>query len=336
MKPLPYTISHESITVIYEGKSHTIQKSQPQFVNLKRAITNGNWDEVPSHLTIAKSLSTWAKGKFTINEATEVFSYEGKELPQEINKRIIAMASANDDPTPLFKFYERLKKNPSYRSVHQLYSFLTHSGIPITKDGCFLAYKGVRENYMDVHSGKFSNKPGTVHKMPRNEISDDPEKPCHEGFHVGAISYARGFGSRVVVCKIDPENVVCVPYDSSQQKMRVCEYKVIGNHGEQLPDTIHDEDDLPQDDPDENDDAFNGSETADEVSAEKVPIAIPSKFKSIAFKSPDELMAQSLDNLRKLATYGFKIIGASKIPGGKASLVSTILDVRDGNSRKKE
>lgn len=338
MKPLPFTTSHESITVIYEGKSHTIHRSQAQFVNLKRAIEAGNWDEVPNHLTIARSLKTWAKGKFTVNEETEVFSYEGKDLPSEINKRIIAMASAGENPGPLLKFYERLKKNPSYRSVHQLYQFLTHSGIPITTDGCFLAYKGVRQDYQDVHSGQFSNKPGVTNKMPRNEISDDPEKPCHEGFHVGALRYARSFGTRVVVCKIDPENVVCVPYDSSQEKMRVCEYKVIGNHGEKLPDTVHEEEDFEQD-PDDDDEVFNTGGAAPlhgKTPAAIDPKDVPSKYRKLAYKAPDELMAQSLDNLRKLATYGLNIVGASKIPGGKASLISTIIDVRDGNSRKKE
>ena len=52
--------------------------------------------------------------------------------------------------------------------------------------------------------------------------------------HVGALAYAitfcSGGGSRIVICEVDPENVVCVPYDCSQQKMRVCEYKVIGHH----------------------------------------------------------------------------------------------------------
>ena len=46
-----------------------------------------------------------------------------------------------------------------------------------------------------------------------------------------------------------------------------------------------------------------------------------------------KLMEQNLGDLRKYATYGMAIIGASKIPGGKTALVTTILATR--KKRKK-
>jgi hypothetical protein len=258
---IPFTLTNESITVVYNGKAHVVQRGQPQFVNLRNALLAERWEEVPSHLTVAKSLSAWAKGRFTVNETLEEFSYDGAPLPKQINSRIISMAAAGKDPTPLFLFYERLQRNPSMRSVEQLYKFLQHTGIPFTTDGCLLAYKGVKNDYTDQHTGKVDNRPGTVNKMARNKISDDPREACHFGFHVGALTYARTFSQRVIICKVDPEHVVCVPYDHSERKMRVCEYKVIGNYGEILPDDIFDEN-APaprQDDPtDDNDKAFNG------------------------------------------------------------------------------
>jgi len=237
---IPFTLTNESITVIYGGKNHVTQKGSPQFAGLRQALITENWADVPNHLTIAKSLQEWAKGKFTI-EGETVF-YNKERLPSDINARIIAMASKNEDPTPLFNFYERLQKNPSFRSVQQLYGFLQHSGIPLTPDGCFLAYKSVKYDYKDVHSSTFDNSPGKTNEMPRNKISDDPDLACHDGFHVGALSYAQTFhsGGRIVVCKVDPENVVCVPKDESQRKMRVCKYTIIGNHnGEMLPSTTY-------------------------------------------------------------------------------------------------
>jgi hypothetical protein len=124
------------------------------------------------------------------------------------------------------------------RSVEQLWNFLQHSNIPLTTNGTFYAYKGVKSDYKDAHSGTIDNSPGAVNKMPRNKISDDPQKDCHFGFHVGALEYARGFSSLVVVCEVDPEHVVCVPYHLSSQKMRVCEYKVVGNYGGPLPSIV--------------------------------------------------------------------------------------------------
>lgn len=322
-----YTITNESITVVVNGATYVVQKSSPQFVGLKKAIESEAWDEIQNHLTVSKSLKTWSRGKFVLDEASERFSYEGVELPVDINARIVKMASSGEDPTPLLKFYERLQGNPSMRSVTQLYAFLSHRGIPITRDGCFLAYKGVKSDYTDCHTGKISNAPGAVNKMPRNKISDDPREACHEGYHVGALEYARDFGPRVVVCKVDPANVVCVPYDSGQQKMRVCEYTVLGHYGDTLPDTVFDEDTTCTD-TDTHDDAPQPSVDEDGDEESSGPLAIPKKYKKLAAKPINELMKETIDTLRELATYGFKIVGASKIHGGKVALIAKIIEVR--------
>jgi len=262
--PPPYTLTNASITVVWEGKPHTVQKGSPNFNALRKAIIEEKWAAIPKNLTVAKSIKDWAKGKFTL--ADNVFSFEGMPLPSGINGRILKMATSGEDPTPLFKFWERLQKNPSMRSVEQLWPFLDQKGIPITKDGHFLAYKGVKSDFMDAHTGTISNKPGTKHVMPRNQISDDPNHACHEGFHVGALEYARTFSQRVVICEVDPEHVVCVPYDSSQQKMRVCEYKVIGNHnGSYMSSTTHSEE---TEEAETNDETFNAKGTAADAPAD--------------------------------------------------------------------
>jgi len=53
--------------------------------------------------------------------------------------------------------------------------------------------------------------------------------------HAGSIEYVRHFasgygregGDRIVVVEFDPADVVCVPRDSDQQKIRCTQYKVI-------------------------------------------------------------------------------------------------------------
>lgn len=232
-------MTNESITIVWKGQPFTVKKGAPNFVNLRKAIEEKKWDEVESHLTVDKSVEAWSNNKFKI-EGDTVY-YMGEKLPQGINRRIIAMASAGDDPTILYKFWERLSKNPSFRSVNQLWDFLIHSHIPFSPDGCFYAYKGVRNDFKDAHSGKVDNSPGVINEMPRNKISDDPDVACHFGFHVGAVNYARSFSQRMVICKVDPEHVVCVPKDSNWEKMRVCKYEVVGNYGMDLPSVVFDE-----------------------------------------------------------------------------------------------
>jgi hypothetical protein len=210
---------------------------------------------------------------------------------------------------------------------------MQHKGIPLTDDGNFLAYKSVRKDYKDHHSGQFDNSPGVVNEMPRNKISDDPRIECHEGFHVGALEYASTFKSdgRVVVCEVDPVDVVCIPYDYSQQKMRVSKYKVIGNHnGESLSSTTHVDDkydDIPDadwDDSDQDDSyddeqydgvvttsppqPFDGSKTF------KSSVALrPRGYSKLNKMSMHELLDVSTEELRKYATKGLKIVGASKL-----------------------
>lgn len=330
---IPFTMTNESITVVVKGESKTVQKGAPNFHGLKAALAAERWDDVPAHLTVARSVESWAKGKFTVSG--ETVSHEGKELPQALNSRIIEMARRGESPQPLLCFWERLKKNPSYRSVHQLWDFLAHQNIPLTPEGGFLAYKSVQNDYRDHHSGKYTNVPGTVNKMPRNEISDDPEVPCHEGFHVGSISYAETFhpGSRIVVCLVDPQHVVCVPKDESFGKMRVEQYKVIGNYGSKLPSTTFQE--VESD--------YSGSSVIAVARQKK----LPRKQKKAAKKTSNkmlqstgsklskmdmaELMQQSIMDLRRYAYEELKIVGASKIPGGKTALIVAIMDVKRGS-----
>lgn len=359
-KAPPFTMTNESVTVIWEGRPIVVKQGSPNYIGLKKAITNQNWDDIKNHLTISKSIEYWSNDKFVINDGTiGTVSYGGEELPSDINSRIIAMSSSGEDPAPLFKFWERLQKNPSFRSVNQLYGFLKNKNIPILKDGCFLAYKSVREDYKDVHSGTFDNHPGITNEMPRNKISDDPNVACHEGLHVGDLTYAQTFhgGGIIVICKIDPENVVCVPYDHSQRKMRVCKYTVVGNYGSELPSTVFEED-LPTDDEDLDDDLTDPGfsiplKDMDELAEtglgfplrdlESTPARVSSKTNIPKVKVPklntktkklieklselelDGLMGKTIEELRQYATYGVKLVGASKIPGGKVALVSSIL-----------
>ncbi len=258
------------------------------------------------------------------------------------------LSSEGKSPNPMLRFYERLQKNPSKRSVDQLFPFLEKMNIPITEDGCFLAYKKVNNDYTDKHSGTISNRPGTTVILARNLVSDDPKEECHFGLHVGATGYTDTFGGAgiTVVCKVDPEHVVCVPYDHHFQKMRVCQYKVIGNRGDNLPTDVMEEDELEN---------LHDNEAVETVEEEidnteqlkkgdskkklkkgqqkaitkriekKIDKGGYEKFKGLNAK---ELLDFSLDELRKYATYGLEMVGASKIAGGKSALVAKLLKYR--------
>jgi len=95
-----------------------------------------------------------------------------------------------------------------------------------------LAYKKVRDNFMDVHSGTMLNAPGCIVEMERNKVDDDKNNTCSTGLHFCAESYLRSFGGeRTVIVKINPADVVSIPSDYNDAKGRACRYEVIGELG---------------------------------------------------------------------------------------------------------
>jgi hypothetical protein len=68
---------------------------------------------------------------------------------------------------------------------------------------------------------------GVVQRADRSECDSDPSVACSFGLHVGAESYVKSFSksntSPVLVCFVNPMNIIAVPnHDNS--KMRVSEY----------------------------------------------------------------------------------------------------------------
>ena len=120
-------------------------------------------------------------------------------------------------------------ENPSKRAVDELYGFLEASKLPITQDGYFLAYKSVKQNFRDVHSGTIDNSPGVTVKMTRNAVNDNKDQTCSTGLHFAAHNYAKGFHGqgKMVVLKINPRDVVSIPSDYKNEKGRCCEYLVL-------------------------------------------------------------------------------------------------------------
>lgn len=359
---IPYTVTNESATVIFDGSPTVVKRSAPNFVQLRAALIDERWDDVVAHLRTDTSLARWAKGRFTVVD--NAVHFDGVPIPSDLNDRITQMATGGEDPQPLFNFWERLQRNPSHRSIEQLWRFLNLVGIPLTSDGHFLAYKGVRMDYLDCHSGTIDNHPGQHPTVSRNKVSDDPQTACHFGLHVGSLEYASSFGQRVVICKVDPEHVVCVPYDCTSQKMRVCEYEVVGQHGEgHMPSTtIPDEDwsDIDDDESWYDDLDWNGEVDIEQeehrvegpaddhefpasgpprnfflneqqelpVERPKATRKSPKWVRELDAKDLFELEDVKMDLLRRYASKALRIVGAYRLSGGKSGLIEAIAKAR--------
>ena len=168
--------------------------------------------------------------------------YKTQPIDHSLCNRIRTLISQNYKVTSLLAFLNNLYENPSMNSVNQLYSFLENHHIPITDDGSFLAYKAVRDDYMDQHSGRVLNKIGEIVEMPRNEIDDNPNSHCSYGLHAGSLAYTEWYGRgnyRTMIVKINPRDVVSVPNDHDCQKLRTSRYEVVGESNQPLEKPVY-------------------------------------------------------------------------------------------------
>lgn len=225
---------------IFFSKKHGlihVQNSVPRYGVLLQALLNDDFDEEKFLKLLTESICAdieeMSKGEVTFDSSKDTYIFcdgeERLELPRDLYAKMQELVSKGASYDHLRNFWRRCQCNPNPGSVEQLFAFVSRHLLTITDEGLFVAYKAVRDNYYDKHSGTFDNHPGLVVTMPRAEVTFDPNTHCAAGLHVSNYDYAYGFASgtdRIVVCLVDPADVVSVPNDCSAQKIRVCKYIV--------------------------------------------------------------------------------------------------------------
>lgn len=227
-----YLIQGKNIVVVIDNRPYTITSTHIGYDKLKDAIKAGDWDTVKAVVDPAKEILNYGKGLVAV-QGSKVF-YKDREMVGVITQRLIEMYQDGFPVEPLILFMENLMQNPSKRAVEELYTFLEKGKLPITPDGHFLAYKKVRPDFMDIHSGTMNNAPGQVVEMERNAVDDDQNRTCSAGLHFCSKDYLDHFGgsdSRTVILKINPADVVSIPADYNATKGRACRYEVLGELG---------------------------------------------------------------------------------------------------------
>jgi len=228
----PYLIQGKNIVVIIDNQPYTVTSTHIGYEKLKQAIRDNDWDTVKQVVDPAKEILAYGAGHVAI-QGSKVF-YKEREMAGVLTGRLIEMYQDGFPVEPLILFMENLMQNPSKRAVEELYGFLEKGNLPLTPDGHFLAYKKVRQDFLDIHSGTMSNAPGNVVEMERNAVDDDQNRTCSTGLHFCSKEYLNHFGghdSRTVILKINPADVVSIPADYNATKGRTCRYEVIGELG---------------------------------------------------------------------------------------------------------
>lgn len=243
-----HLITPRSIVVVFDhGSPVTIHHSNGRFEQIKTLLQNRDFGAVPAAVNIALAIETHTKGKFTV--VNGVIVIEGQELPKALSDKLIEFVDKGLGTDPLERFWANLKLNPAESAREDLFAYLEANQAPLTADGCFVAYKKVKGDWWDSYTGKTHlNKPGSVIRMDRTKVDADRRNTCSSGLHVAAWGYASGFtGSRILEVKVNPKDVVAVPPDYNQQKMRVCEYLVLRQTDKPYDRSIYEEAPVVQD-----------------------------------------------------------------------------------------
>jgi hypothetical protein len=182
-------------------------------------------------------------------------SYKGENLPQVLAKKVIAFVEQNLPIDLFLKFWENLRQNLSYTAILELYDFLAYKDLPLTEDGYFIGYKGVGSDFFSIMGnletrvlqgttndrGQIKNVIGERIEVDRRDVCDDRRIACAPGLHVGSLDYAKGWGSKVIIVKVHPKDVVSIPCDSGYQKCRCSAYEVLAEYKEEILAPVVDE-----------------------------------------------------------------------------------------------
>lgn len=240
---LSYIFSGQNIFICLNNKSYTINRNDKRFDDIFHLIkTSADEKEYEKILcTDDNNIKDYCKKYF---EGSEIEIGEDTILID--NEPIygglcdyIKRLYKNELPLePVINFVRKLRKNPSYNIRSQLWNFIEAcnekeggDSFTLDKEGDIIAYKVVTHDYKDKHTGTFDNSIGKVVTMNRRDCDDNPNNTCSTGLHFCAFNYVADFSGcndRIIIVKVNPEDVVSVPYDYGNCKARCCKYIVIG------------------------------------------------------------------------------------------------------------
>lgn len=218
-----------------ERGSYTINSSHPDWTKISDFVKAGEYQaavEAIDKTQVARRFFSDSE-QITIDPVTGIGTMkDGVPLPAAVLSKIQEMVEYGAPPAPLEAFLGKLRLNPSRHAWEETILFAEANNFQIFDDGDILGYKAVSHDFKDLRTSHFDNRPGQTVSMPRNEVDDDRRQSCSDGLHVASHEYATMFGGGhglIVVVKVHPRDIVSIPYDYDNQKMRCCRYQVLGS-----------------------------------------------------------------------------------------------------------
>lgn len=227
---LSFTIGKSSISLFLDGQFYSIDDSHLNYrlirEELGKPAEERDIDNIRNNITVKVLIERLTAGKVTVFDDSVV--YDGQPVDNYMTRRMLELLGEGFDITPWARFMDNVFQNPAEYARGELYEWMEKAEMPMTEDGCFLAFKKIRGDYTDCHTGKFDHSLGTVVEMPREKCDPNRTNHCSTGFHFCSVGYLSHFGGqRIVVVKINPRDVTSIPNDYHYTKGRCCRYEVV-------------------------------------------------------------------------------------------------------------
>lgn len=225
-KLVNFMVKEKSVTLVFSDGPHTVCQGQPHFEDVLQALRSRDYDRLEQLVNPTAAIFRFSKGDCEI-VGNDLF-YKGEKIHGYLTNKIMQFIRDDLPWEHLVAFMDNLQRNESSRAREELYKFLETEDMPVTEDGHFLAYKAVKSDWTDYHTGTIDNSVGQIVSMPRRGVDDNQSKGCSHGLHAGSLEYVRGFhrGGHVIIVKINPADVVCIPSEDCR-KLRCCRYEVL-------------------------------------------------------------------------------------------------------------
>jgi hypothetical protein len=254
-KYVNHMLTENGVVIILDDDMVAVPDENPLFNKLKGLLDDHEFDAIPGVVDRANYLKMYTGGAFSVNADGHILIGE-EILPLSMSKRLFGLIDSDSPFDPVLKFWDNLGDAPG-----DLFDFLDKIGIPLLADGRFLCYKRVHKiddsevgrkiwahdengkfvqfdavlgDLVDAHSKTIRNNVGDKPLMNRAEVDDDRDQTCSHGLHVAAWTYAKNWYTNGVLIEVAvfAQDVVAIPTDYEQEKMRTCQYEVIRIAGE--------------------------------------------------------------------------------------------------------
>ena len=101
---IPYILTDNSLTVVVNGKSLTMESSNPAFGEAKKAIVEERWDDIENLFDTSKAVEDFADGWIKVAEG--VVFYKGEAVHNHVVDRILNFMREGLPYKPLVRFLE--------------------------------------------------------------------------------------------------------------------------------------------------------------------------------------------------------------------------------------